>query len=267
MSSLSNQQINQSYQGLIKLENSTSGITQNLQSVQDGLGGDTGVKLAQGGYLTSPSFVSIKPLPKYTSGPGINTGVGTAFPASSQNKYIGTYFIENNSMVSYSAITFRVGTVTSTADVMNFAFYTVENTPQYGIAPKDLIMSGITLDATDLGTTGLITKSLPSPLTFTEPNVYCLLMYVNNPTNVTPTSRITAPADIFAALYALAPLYGYRISVDGTGAQNVWVGANTEASSCVYNTLGPGFPASFTPSTIAATAEGTSLSTAGFLLS
>ena len=266
MSSLSSQQINQSYQGLLKLADSTTGITANLQAIQDGLGGDTGVKLAQGGFLSSPSFVSVKPTQKYTSGPGIATGAGTAFPASSQNKYIGTYFIENNSMTSYSGITFRVGTVTSTADVINFAFYTVENTPQYGLAPKDLIMSGITLDAADLGTTGLITKSLPSPLTFTEPGVYCLLMYVSNPTNVNPTTRITAGADIFALLYALAPLYGYRISVDGTGAQNVWVGANTEAGSCLYNTLGPGFPTSFTPSTIAATAETSVLSTGGFLL-
>jgi hypothetical protein len=266
MSSLSSQQINQSYQGLLKLADSTTGITANLQAIQDGLGGDTGVKLAQGGFLSSPSFVSVKPVQKYTSGPGIATGIGTGLPSGSNNKYVGTYFIENNSMTSYSGITFRVGTVTSTADVINFAFYTVENTPEYGIAPKDLIMSGITLDAADLGVVGLITKSLPSPLTFTEPGVYCLLMYADNPTSVTPTARITAPADIFAITVALGNLYGYRISVDGNGAQNVWVGANTEAASCLYNTLGPGFPASFTPSTIAATAQTSILSVGGFLL-
>ena len=60
MSNLSNLQINQSFQGLLKLADSTTGITQSLQSVQDGLGNNTGIKLAQD-FLAAPSLISFKP--------------------------------------------------------------------------------------------------------------------------------------------------------------------------------------------------------------
>jgi hypothetical protein len=263
MSSLSSLQINQSYQGLLKLADSTTGITQTLQSVQDGLGNDTGIKLAQD-FFSAPSVLSYKPLGRSTGGNGIATGGGTAFVTGSVNKLYGNFFYEQDN-ASYTGITFRVGTVTSTADEINMAFYTVEQTGQYGIAPKDLIMSGITLDAADLAATGLVTKALPSTLTFPHPGAYCLMLYVTNPGVVNPTARLTAPAEIALQMGMLSMMYGFVPSVDGSAAQNPYYGASTESTSVYYNTNAP-FVTSFTPSTIAATAQSTTISIAGFIL-
>jgi hypothetical protein len=46
MSNLTGQQINQTYPGLLNLETSTTGITENLQAIQDGLGNNTGLRIA-----------------------------------------------------------------------------------------------------------------------------------------------------------------------------------------------------------------------------
>jgi len=264
MSNLSNLQINQSFQGLLKLADSTTGITQSLQSVQDGLGNNTGIKLAQD-FLAAPSLISFKPLGKATGGPGIATGAGTANIASSQDKIFAAYFLDDG-LSSYSGITFRVGTVTSTADQMNFAFYSVAQTNQYGLAPENLIMSGITLNAADLAATGLVTKSLPSTLTFGEPSVYALLWYTTNAGNVTPTARITAGADPNGLTTLLGNMYGYVVSVDGTAAQSVMYGPNSESTSVYYSTTNAPFLVSYTPATIAATASSSIFASGGFLL-
>jgi hypothetical protein len=264
MSNLSNLQINQSFQGLLKLADSTTGITQSLQSVQDGLGNDTGLKLAQD-FFTAPSLISFKPLGKATGGPGITTGAGTANPTSSQDKIFATYFLDEG-INSYSGITFRVGTVTSTADEINFAFYSVAQTTQYGLAPEDLIMSGFSLNAADLAATGLITIALPSTLKFPYPGPFALLWYVSNPGNVTPTARLTGPAETASQVGLMAQMYGYIASVDGTGAQNPYYGANAESSSVYYSTTTSPFLVSYTPATIAATANSTIYSSAGFIL-
>ena len=47
MSTLTGQQINQTYKGLLKLDDSSTGITQNLQAIQDGLGNNTGLQIKQ----------------------------------------------------------------------------------------------------------------------------------------------------------------------------------------------------------------------------
>ena len=67
MSSLTNTQINNTYPGLLKLSNSTTGITSTTQSVEDGLGGDTGLKIKQD-YIGGSSLLPFKK-------PGVVTSV------------------------------------------------------------------------------------------------------------------------------------------------------------------------------------------------
>jgi hypothetical protein len=64
----------------------------------------------------------------------------------------------------------------------------------------------------------------------------------------------------------MAVMYGYIVSVDGTGAQNPWYGANTEGGSIYYSTTSAPFVTSYDPSTIAATAGSAIIGSAGFLL-
>ena len=59
MSALTGNQIKDTYQGLLKLADSTTGITSSFQAVQDGLGNDTGLRIATGPvsytHLTLPT--------------------------------------------------------------------------------------------------------------------------------------------------------------------------------------------------------------------
>ena len=59
MSTLTGQQINLTYPGLLNLETSTTGITSNPQQIQDGLGNNTGIKIATN-YLTAPNVLGIQ---------------------------------------------------------------------------------------------------------------------------------------------------------------------------------------------------------------
>ena len=91
MSSLTSTQINNTYPGLLKLSTSTTGITSTLQSVEDGLGGDTGLKIKQD-YIGGSSLLPFrKQDTQYTMG----YGTGTINSARSQTDHtvgVGGHF-------------------------------------------------------------------------------------------------------------------------------------------------------------------------------
>ena len=192
MSSLTNTQINNTYPSLLKLSNSTTGITSTTQSVEDGLGGDTGLKIKQN-YIGGSSLLPFKKQDtQYTMGYGIGTassGVGTAFPAGSHNLTFGQFYYDRGN-ITYSAFTYAIGTVSSTSDVIEMGLYTTEYSA-YGLVPKDQIGTW-TLSGSDVTTTGMIKKVLPSNITLDEGGIYYINYVITNPTLVTPTVRFRA---------------------------------------------------------------------------
>ena len=50
MGQLTNQFVSQSYQGLLNLENTNTGFTANLQTITDGMGGTSTLKISQTKY-------------------------------------------------------------------------------------------------------------------------------------------------------------------------------------------------------------------------
>lgn len=193
MGTLTGQQINQTYDGLLKLSDSTTGITSTLQSIEDGLGNDTGSRIATN-YFTSPNVPNFNfNLKPDFAGIGFVAGAGGVFQANSQNRTLYTYFWDSGNY-SYSALTYNLGTLSSTSDVVTMAFYSMQMVPQYGVAPKDLIMSGITLESRAPSTTGLKTTLLPSTLSFsgTGGGFYIAAINISN-ANVTPTVRYGTP--------------------------------------------------------------------------
>ena len=56
MGQLTNQYVSQSYQGLLKLADSTTGVTATLQSVQDGLGNNIPIKVSSTQVTITGSF-------------------------------------------------------------------------------------------------------------------------------------------------------------------------------------------------------------------
>jgi hypothetical protein len=194
MATLSGQTIQNTYDGLLKLEDSTNGITSSLQNVEDGLGNDTGLKISTT-RISHPSVFSLNDYKPEYMGNGFGI-TNNAFAAGIQNTLRYSLFIDSNYW-SYSAITIQVRTATTTDDTIEAAFYSSQYVDTYGVVPKDLIMSGITF--TGLTTTGLKTVTLPSHLSFSaETNGIHFMIFKIINSGATPTVRVGSPLQIMA---------------------------------------------------------------------
>jgi hypothetical protein len=213
MSNLTGQQINQTYDGLLNLQDSTTGITSTFQQIQDGLGNNTNTRISTAGIL-SPNIVNMNNLKPDFGGIGFNAGVGTANQALTQNKTLYGIFYDTG-VNSYSAITYQCGTVTSTSDVVTMAIYTLQLVPGIGIAPKDLVMSGVTMIS---NSTGVKTTSLPSTLSFsgTGGGYYIVAYFVTN-SGVTPTVRYTL-GNFTTQNQSYSTSLGLYLNAAGTGS-------------------------------------------------
>ena len=242
MSNLTGQQINQTYDGLLNLQDSTTGITSSYQQIQDGLGNDTNTRISTQGIL-SPNIVNMNNLKPDYGGLGFTSGVGQANIALTQNRTLYTIFYDTG-VNSYSAITYQCGTVTSTSDVVTMAIYSLQLVPGIGIAPKDLIMSGVTMIS---NSTGIKTTSLPSTLSFsgTGGGFYIVAYYVSN-ASVTPTVRYTT-GNLTTNNQSYATSLGLYLNAAGTGAQ---IGQKYGAIGNFLNVLNLPFQTSYSQSDI-----------------
>ena len=206
MSNLTGQQIQNTYPGLLNLATATTGITSSYQQIQDGLGNNTNTRISTSGII-SPNVVGMvnQSLKPDYGGAGFTTIAAAVNIAASQNKTWYTLFYDTG-INSYSSVTYNVNTITSTSDVVTMAFYSLQLVPGFGIAPKDLILSGITLTS---NSTGVKTTTLPSTLSFsgTGGGFYIVAYYVSN-SNVTPTVRNTS-----SLITGLNQAYAYNVGL------------------------------------------------------
>lgn len=188
MANLTNQQIKDTYPGLLNLNTATTGITSTYQAITDGLGNNTNTRISTAG-IVAPNLPSLNNLKPDYAGPGYSA-TGVVPVASTQNRTLYQIFYDPG-IYSYSSITYNVNTLTSTSDVVTVAFYSMQNVPLIGVAPKDVILSGITLTS---NSTGIKTTTLPSTLSFsgTGGGFYVMAMIISN-ANVTPTVRYASP--------------------------------------------------------------------------
>ena len=219
MSTLTGQAIKDTYEGLLKLTDSTTGITTTPQQIQDGLGNNTGIKIATN-YLTAPNVVGSQDYKGDYYGIGFSASI-TAPIAGSQNIILAIPFYDNG-LYDYSAITYSVATATTSSDVMTCGFYTSQYVNGVGLAPSVLVQSGITLTT---NSTGIKTTTLPSTLSFSGygPGPYFFLFKIAN-AGLTPTVRNTGsaatsggiwPSKVGLTLNAVGT--AINISVKGTG--------------------------------------------------
>lgn len=167
MSALTSSQINQSYQGLLKLEDSSTGITSSVQAIQDGLGNDTGIQIAtnrlQGGSL----YPFYKPTPAKYYGTGyVASG---PVPTSAGNVLTLDKFYDNG-LYSYSAITVNCTTL-GVGESIDLTFYNAQYLNGYGYVPYQKLITEINIPTTS---TGLKVITFPSTLSFSGqgPGVY-----------------------------------------------------------------------------------------------
>lgn len=205
MSTLTGQQIQNTYQGLLKLDNSTTGITENLQAIQDGLGNNTGLRITTD-QLEVPNIVSFIPLKARYYGAGFNNVNAAQYASTLQNTILATFF-QDGGEYSYSAITFNTITATSTSDTVEFAIYTSQMINPQGLFPHAPIISGITADTT---TTGLKTFVFPSHISFSGygGGIYFLVFKISN-SGVQPTYRPGSTGIPVGFFTQNAQIYGF----------------------------------------------------------
>jgi hypothetical protein len=184
MSNLTGQQIQNTYPGLLNLATATTGITTTPQQIQDGLGNNTGVKIATN-FLTAPNVLGVQDFKADYYGLGFTANAGIPV-ASTQNIIIAQPFYDNG-VYDYSAITYNIVTATTSSDVLTCSFYSSQYVDGVGLAPSVLIQSGITLTT---NSTGVKVTTLPSTLSFSGygPGYYWWVYKYSN-SGATPTVR------------------------------------------------------------------------------
>lgn len=203
MSTLTGNQIQNTYQGLLKLADSSTGITSNLQAVQDGLGNDTGMRITTN-QLEVPNIMSFVPLKARYYGSGYAPAAPQAFGAGTQNIILSTPFYDGG-QYSYSAISINSVTATTSSDTLQFALYTSQMINPFGLYPHTPVISGLTADTT---TTGQKTFVFPSHISFSGygAGVYWIVYKISNG-GVTPTFRSGQTFTTFPNNFAVG-IYG-----------------------------------------------------------
>lgn len=231
MSNLTGQAIQNTYPGLLNLATATTGVTSTPQQIQDGLGNNTGTKIATD-WLTNPMVLGLQQYKGDYYGLGFSNAA-VAPVASSQNVMIAVPFYDSGSY-DYSAITYNVLTATSSSDVVTVGFYTTQFVDGVGLAPSVLIQSGTTYIS---NSTGVKTTTLPSTLSFSAygPGIYFHVMKISNG-GVTPTVRYGGAVQntFYAGIATLKN--GYVLTTAGTAAQNPYKSVGGQAC-IVYSGL------------------------------
>ena len=218
MSNLTGQAIQNTYPGLLNLATATTGITSTPQQIQDGLGNNSNTRISTSGII-SPNIVNMNNLKPDYCGNGFSTAASVANSVNTQNKVLFVPFYDTGNF-SFSAVSYNLDTLSTTSDVVTLAFYTMQYVPLIGIAPKDLIMSGITLESASPSTTGIKTTNLPSTLSFsgTGGGYYIAAYYVSN-SGTTPTVRFKSPNITSFVSNGYAWNLGFVLNASANGTQ------------------------------------------------
>lgn len=223
MSNLTGQQINQTYLGLLNLATATTGITSTLQQIQDGIGNNTGLRIATNKLEVNniPSCVDLQP--RYM-GNGFNATAASNYTSGTQGKILATPFYDNG-RYSYSALTLNVVSATSTSDTVEIAIYTSQIINPNGLFPHTPIISGLTADTT---TIGLKTVAFPANISMSGygGGVYWIVWKISN-SGVQPTWRPGAGVNIINASTIGVQTYGAALGfTTNTYLGTPWRGNN-----------------------------------------
>jgi hypothetical protein len=234
MSTLTNTQISQTYPGLLKLDDSTTGITSSLQAVQDGLGNNTGLKIAtnrlEGGNLMNAYRAGVA---QYYGTGFQNTGTA---PTNSGNILSVSPFYDNG-VQGYSAFTINVTTLAA-GESIDVAFYNAQYLDGYGYVPYQRVVSAVNVPTTS---TGFKTNSFPTTLSFsgTGPGIYFLVTKWNS-VGVTPTTRcgvVNSTTNNYV-VGLLPSIAGFVYNSNSSMAPSFWQGSAAQTNVLLnqYNT-------------------------------
>lgn len=204
MSSLSGQTIQSSYLGLLKLADSSTGITSSLQAIQDGIGNNTGLRLATN-QIEGPNIPTFVPLKSQYYGAGFAAASATQMASGTQNVIIAYPFYDGG-QYSYSAMSYNLVTATSSSDTCEAAIYTSQMINPHGLFPHTPIVSGLTISTT--APTGIKTVTFGSNISMSGygAGIYWVVFKVTN-AGVQPTVRY-GTASIGTSVAMGSTIYG-----------------------------------------------------------
>jgi hypothetical protein len=266
MANLAPLSINTSYPGLLNLQTATTGITSSVQSIQDGLGNDTGLQIAEnylGGSSLQPFYQA---QPNTTYGLGITSGVGIAFNAGCHNMLQSQVFYDAG-VVVYSAITFAVGTITTTSDTCELGIYSSQVLQDgTGVQPKDRLVNLGSLSAVDLGTTGFKKIVFPSPIAFGKGGAHFICFVITNAGSVAPTFRFRGiPSTSSSYVVHLGTMYGFVLDAGGSLYNNIFRAGTSQQLGQLYGGTTGALLASYGTG-VGSTGSSTAQSIPGFVL-
>lgn len=225
MSNLTGQQINQTYPGLLNLADSTTGITQNLQAVQDGLGNNTGLRIATN-QLEAPNQTGLIPLTGRYYGSGLGSDSGSPWQAGIQGEILAYPFYDQG-MNSYTAMTVHLNSATTVSDTIEAAFYSTQIINPNGLFPSSVILSGITIPTT--GSTGLTTITFGSDLSFSGygGGIFFLVFKFGGASN--PNVRYKSHTGVPSGFNTIG-VYGYALDFSTTVPYTSYIRLNSTAA-------------------------------------
>jgi hypothetical protein len=263
MSTLSGQSISNTYDGLLKLSDSTTGITSTTQAIEDGLGNNTGALIKQG-HLWGGGMLNLNTNNIRNEFYGNGMNAAATVPANIQNAGFISQIFFDAGVADYSAFTMNIITATTTGDILQWAFYSPQVVTGRGIAPKDLIVSGIV----DPSTIGIKTSATTFSFSGVGGGPIFFLYRIKN-SGSNPSFR---PAGSPASLnqFAFNGLFlGFTATLSNANVYNQPQEANAAITNATYySSLTGGYPSTFT----AAEIEGATISnlstvpTYGFIL-
>jgi len=260
MADLSNQQINQSYPGLLTLQTSTTGITQNPQSLQDGLGNDTGFQIAENRLEGGNLFNVYKPnTPQYT---GIGFNATALNPNAVQNQLVCNGFYDTG-LYDYSAITLNCITLEAGTSV-DVAFYNSQYLDTYGYVPYQKITE-VNINTTS---TGIKTASFSPSLSFSGMGGGLVWVVYRYNTSGTPVLRLANNPSLNVPFYmgwAMFASLGLVYNTAGTMAQSPFRLNSTSGNQLGFVLNTASFPSTMT-STQLDTIVSTNATQPGFIL-
>jgi hypothetical protein len=262
MSALTGSQINQSYQGLLKLADSTTGITAGHQAITDGEGNDTGTRIGQN-FFQPPWGISHYELePNDYYGNGISGSQVNVAGSQPNNTTIEWFY--DRGVESYSAVTFNMWTQADANEELRYAFYKLGFIPNYGYVATDRVSDVYTFTGITLGT-GWREHVLPTPISFsgTGPGLYAFAHVYYTPDG-TFTGRFTSQSFVSTNFNTFLPTNLGFVRNSSNNAAPSWVQSNTTSTVSNYILSGSSLPSSFISTNYPPTAF--VVTQAGFLL-
>lgn len=248
MSTLSGNTIQSTYQGLIKLEDSSSGITSTFQDITDGLGNSTGMKLKENNLLTpNHLFQPSYKFKYYGTGWGGSNYTPTSTLVADAFRYQFSYFYDTG-LYSYSGMSVYLNTDSGGNDeYYKFAIYDTQFDPEIGILPCNRLTDVIFLDVS--GSTGVQYIPFTTPVSI-PPGFYFIVSQAYNVTTpgTAPVSRFRsslANPGVFATYQTMGVTNWYESAFSGDRYLNPFGSNNNSGSSFpIFNDVG--FPSQYT---------------------